>query len=105
MSRSLALPPQYRPPIAADRRKRERVVTCRPITIYSVQEDQTSYAGVCTNLSSGGMGFETKAPLRVGQAVEFEFVQVADDAVRYSIQILARDGCRYASCYIDEEES
>jgi len=105
MSRSLALPSQYRLPIAADRRKRERMVTCRPITIYSVQEDLTSHAGVCTNLSSGGIGFDTDALLRVGQEVEFEFVQVADDAVRYSIQILARDGCHYACCYIDEEES
>jgi len=81
------------------------MVTCRPITIYSVQEDLTSHAGVCTNLSSGGIGFDTDALLRVGQEVEFEFVQVADDAVRYSIQILARDGCHYACCYIDEEES
>jgi hypothetical protein len=105
MSRSLALPTQYRAPIALDRRKRERVVTCRPISIFNVHDDLTSYTGVCTDLSSGGMGFDTDALLRVGQVVEFEFVQVADEAVRYSIQILARDGGHYACCWVDEEES
>ena len=104
MSRSLALPSRYQPPVAVDRRKRERVVTCRPISIFSVHDDLTSYSGVCTNLSSGGISFESEALLRLGQVVEFEFVQVADDAVRYSIKILGRDGRRYSCCYIDEEE-
>lgn len=104
MSRSLALASQYRPPVAVDRRKRERVITFRPISIFSVQDDLTSYSGVCTDLSSGGMGFESKVRLQVGQVVEFEFVQVADDAVRYSIKIQSRDGCRYSCCYTDEEE-
>jgi len=105
MSRSLAVPSQYRAPIAADRRKRERVVTCRPISIFNVQDDLTSHAGVCTDLSSGGMGFETGVLLRVGQVVEFEFVQTSDEAVRYSIRILARNYGHYASCWVDEEES
>ena len=105
MSRSLAVPSQYRAPIAVDRRKRERVVTCRPISIFNVQDDLVSHAGVCINLSSGGMRFETDAHLRVGQVVEFEFVHAADEAVRYSIQILVRDGNHYSCCWVDEEES
>ena len=51
------------------------------------------------------MGFETDAVLRIGQVVEFEFVQAADEAVRYSIQVLARDRGRYSCCWVDEEES
>ena len=48
------------------------------------------------------MGFETDALLRAGHV---EFVLVADNAVRYSIQIQARNGCRYVCCWADEDES
>ena|SRR5664279_3361171 len=95
------LRPKYQSPIAADRRKQERVLTCLPISIFSVEDNLTSYPGVCRNLSRGGVGFETDARLRVGQVVEFEFVQLADEAVRYSIKIVSREDRRYGGCYVD----
>ena len=87
-----------------DRRKHERVLTCLPIRIVSVEGSPASYSGVCTNLSRGGVGFETGARLAVGKVVEFEFVQPADDAVRFPIQILFRNDQRYGGCYVDAED-
>ncbi len=96
--------PKFRAPVAADRRSQERLVTYLPISIFSVAENLTTYPGVCKNLSRGGVGFETDARLRVGQVVEFEFVDFADEAVRYSIQILSRDGHYYGARYVDVDD-
>jgi PilZ domain len=68
-------------PVAPDRRRLDRVLTNLPMRILSVDGDPAYYPGVCTNLSRGGIGFETSARLEVGTVVEFEFVQIVDEAV------------------------
>ena len=55
-------------------------MTKLPIRILSVDGDPVYYPAVCTNLSRGGIGFETAARLEVGKVIEFEFVQVIDEA-------------------------
>lgn len=93
-----------RAPLAADRRTGERVLTSMPIRIVSVGDSPTCYPGICRNLSRGGVGFETEARLQVGQVVVFEFVNLTDEAVRYSIQILSRNDQRYGGRYVDSED-
>jgi PilZ domain len=68
-------------PIAPHRRSLDRVLTNLPIRIVSIDGERTYYPGICTNLSRGGIGFETSARLKVGEVVEFDFVQVVDEAM------------------------
>ena len=59
---------------------------------------------MCTNLSRGGVGFETAARIEVGKVIEFEFVQVVDEAVRYWVRILFRDNeGRYGGYYVNDD--
>ena len=39
----------------------------------------------------------------MGKVVEFEFVQVVDEAVRYSVRILFRDNNRYGGYYVNDD--
>ena len=104
MSVSAEVNPRYQAPVMLDRRKDERVLTCLPIRIVSVEGSPASYSGVCTNLSCGGVGFETSARLAVGKVVEFAFVQPADDSVRFPIQILFRNDQHYGGCYVNADD-
>ena len=89
--------------IAPDRRKQDRVVTRLPMRILSVDGDPVFYPAVCTNLSRGGIGFETAERLLPGKVIEFEFVHVIDEAVRYWIKILFRDESRYGGYYVNDD--
>ena len=73
--------------------------------ILSVDGDPAYYPGVCTNLSRGGIGFETSARLEVGKVIEFEFVQIVDEAVRYWVRILFRSNQRYGGYYVNDDGS
>ena len=95
--------PKCRASLATDRRTHERLTTYLPISIFGAEDNLTTYPGVCKNLSRGGMGFETDARLQVGQVVEFEFLNFADEAIRYSIQILSRTGQCYSARYVDAD--
>ena len=96
--------PKCQAPLASDRRRHERLRTSLPIRIVSVDDCPTSYPGVCRNLSRGGVQFETDARLQMGQVVELEIVHLADEAVRYSIKLLSRQGQRYTGCYVNVRE-
>lgn len=97
--------PRIELPIAPDRRRQDRVLTRMPIRILSIDGIPVCYLGWCTNLSRGGVGFETVARIEVGKLVEFEFVQVVDDAVRYWLRILFRDESRYGGYYVNDDGS
>ena len=90
-------------PIAPDRRQQDRVLTRLPIRILSVEGNPVFYPGVCTNLSRGGVGFETSARLEVGKVIEFEFVQVFDEPVRYWLRILFRSEEHYGGYYVNDD--
>ena len=74
-----------------------------PIRILGIDGNAVFYPAVCTNLGRGGMGFETSARLEVGKVIEFEFVQVVDEAVRYWVRILFRDNNRYGGYYVNDD--
>lgn len=97
--------PRVELPIAPDRRRQDRVLTRLPIRILSIEGNPVAYPGICTNLSRGGVGFETSARIEVGKVVEFEFVQVVDDAVRYWIKILFRSEFSYGGYYVNDDGS
>jgi hypothetical protein len=92
-------------PIAPDRRRQDRVRTRMPIRIFSIDGNPVLYAGVCTNLGRGGVGFETSARIEVGKVIEFEFVQVVDEAVRYWLRILFRNEGHYGGYYVNDDGS
>jgi hypothetical protein len=97
--------PQMEPPIAPDRRHLDRVLTRLPIRILSIDGNSVAHPGVCTNLSRGGVGFDTAARIEVGKVIEFEFVQVVDEPVRYWLKILFRNERRYGGYYVNEDGS
>lgn len=98
------LPRMYLP-IAPDRRKQDRVLTTLPMRILGIEGKPVYYPGVCTSLSRGGIGFEASAHLEVGKVIEFEFVQVTDEAVRYWARILFRNDQRYGGYYVNDDGS
>lgn len=97
--------PRVKLPLAPDRRRQDRVLTNLPIRIVGIDGSPTYYPGICTNLSRGGVGFETSARLEVGKVIEFEFIQVTDEAVRYWVRILFRHENRYGGYYVNDDGS
>ena len=97
--------PRIAIPIAPDRRRQDRVVTRLPIHILSIDGNPVFYPGMCTNLSRGGVGFETSARIEVGRVVEFAFVQVVDETVRYFLKILFRHDSVYGGYYVNDDGS
>ena len=95
--------PRVELPIAPDRRRQDRVLTRLPIRIVGIDGFPVFYPGWCTNLSRGGVGFETSARIEVGKVVELEFAQVVDEVVRYWIRILFRDDNRYGGYYVNDD--
>ena len=92
-------------PIARYRRRQDRVLTRLPIRIVSIEGNPVFYPGICTNLGRGGIGFETSARIEVGKVIEFEFVQVVDEAVRFSLRVLFGDEGHYGGYYVNEDGS
>ena len=97
--------PRVQIPFAPDRRKQDRVLTTLPMRILGIEGEPVYHSAVCTNLGRGGIGFETTARLEVGKVIEFEFVQVSDEAVRYWLRILFRNNQRYGGYYVNEDGS
>ena len=81
------------------------MLTNLPIHMVRIDGAPTYYAGICTNLSRGGIGFETSARLEVGKVIEFEFIQVTHEAVRYRGRILFRNDRRYGVYYVNDHGS
>lgn len=92
-------------PVAPDRRRIDRVLTNLSIRILAVDGNPVYYPGTCSNLSRGGVGFETPARLEVGKVVEFEFVHVVDEPVRYWVKVLFRNEHQYGGYYVNDDGS
>jgi hypothetical protein len=90
-------------PLAPDRRRQDRVVTSLPMRIVSVDGNPVFYPAICTNLRRGGIGFDVTERLYVGKVIEFEFVHVIDEAVRYWVKILFRNENRYGGYYVNDD--
>ena len=96
---------QVQVPIAPDRRQQDRMLTNLPIRIVGIDGAPTYYPGICTNLSRGGVGFETSARIEVGKVIELEFIQATDEAIRYWVRILFRSDRRYGGYYVNDDGS
>ena len=97
--------PRIELPLAPDRRGQDRVLTRLPIRIVGIDGNPVFYPGMCTNLGRGGVGFDTSARIEVGKIIEFEFVQIVDEAVRYWLRILFRDEDHYGGYYVNDDGS
>jgi len=106
MANTVAVPvPRIDLLCAPDRRRQDRVLTRLPIRILGIDNRPVAYNGVCTNLGLGGVGFESPVRLEVGKLIEFEFVKVTDEAVRYWVRILFRHENMYGGYYVNDDGS
>jgi hypothetical protein len=88
-------------PVFPDRRRYERLRTRAAIRITKVGDAHTSFAGECTDVSIGGVGFNSAAVLPVGETIEYEFANADHAALRFHARILYRRGDHYGAYYLD----
>ena len=92
------LPPSF------DRRRRERIplkIALRVLS-YGVLVDR-SYEAVCTDLSEGGVSFDCKSELNVGDIVILEFHQKGESVYRCHARLSYRMGRRYGAYFLAAE--
>lgn len=91
-------------PPAFDRRRRERVTLRIPLRIltYGVLVDKANEA-VCTDLSEGGVAFDSESELNVGDIVILEFHQKGEAAYRCHARLAYRMGRRYGAYFLAGE--
>lgn len=92
------LPPSF------DRRTRERIILNIPLRVLSFGPvvEKTAEA-VCTDLSEGGLAFETAADLAVGDIVGLEFRLHGEMAYRCHARLTYRMGRRYGGYFLTAE--
>ena len=92
------LPPSF------DRRHRERVDLAIPIRIlsYGVLAEKAD-VGTCTDLSEGGVSFDSDGELNVGEIVLLEFRQKGETAYRCHARLAYRLGRRYGANFLTGE--
>lgn len=95
-------PVELAPP---DRRREVRHAVRVPMRILKVNQISGDHSGLCTDISRGGIGFETATRLELGCAIEYEFAFVGDRAYRHSARILYRIGNHYGAYSLDGDES
>ena len=89
------------PPPAFDRRRRDRIALKIPVRILSYGLlMEKSDAAVCTDLSEGGVSFETPAELNVGDIVILEFQLKGEAAYRCHARLTYRMGRRYGAYFL-----
>ncbi len=91
------------PPVL-DRRQRERIELQIPLRILSYgMLMEKSDEGVCTDLSEGGVAFDTSGELNVGDIVTLEFRQKGELAYRCHARLTYRLGRRYGAHFLAGE--
>jgi len=91
-------------PPAFDRRYRERVALKIPLRILSYGLlMEKSVEAVCTDLSEGGVAFDTGAELNIGDIVILEFHQKGEMAYRCHARLTYRMGRRYGANFLGGE--
>jgi hypothetical protein len=89
------LPPSF------DRRRRERIALAIPLRILSCgYQAEKSDAGICTDLSEGGVSFDCAGELTVGEVVILEFQQKGEAAYRCNARLAYRIGRRYGAYFL-----
>jgi hypothetical protein len=93
------IPPDL-PPVF-DRRRRERIALRIPVRILSCGLlMERSDDAVCTDLSEGGVAFDTEAQLNVGDIVLLEFHQKGEAAYRCHARLSYRMGRKYGAYFL-----
>ncbi len=92
------LPPSF------DRRNRERVDLAIPLRIlsYGFLAGKAD-TGTCTDLSEGGVSFDSDGELNVGDIVVLEFHQKGETAYRCHARLAYRLGRRYGAYFLTGE--
>jgi len=88
-------------PLDCDRRYRERIAVKIPLRVlsYGPLVEKSSEA-VCTDLSEGGVAFETAAELTVGDIVILEFHLKGETSYRCHARLAYRMGRRYGGYFL-----
>ncbi len=93
------VPPDF-PPIF-ERRQRERIALRIPLRILSCGLlMEKSDEATCTDLSEGGVAFETAAELNVGDIVLLEFRQKSEAVYRCHARLTYRMGRKYGAYFL-----
>jgi hypothetical protein len=92
-------------PVPPDRRREVRHAVRVPMRVLKVNQVSADHPGLCTDISRGGIGFETAARLELGTVIEYEFAFVGDHPFRHSARILYRVGNHYGAYSLDGDES
>jgi hypothetical protein len=91
------------PPVF-DRRRRERVALQIPLRILSCGLlMERSDEAICTDLSEGGVAFDSEAQLNVGDIVLLEFRQKGEVAYRCHARLTYRMGRKYGAYFLGGE--
>jgi hypothetical protein len=88
-------------PPAFDRRSTDRLALRIPVRVlsYSAASERSEDA-ICTDLSEGGMAFETPAQLNVGEVVILEFRLRGEAPYRCHARLTYRMGARYGGYFL-----
>jgi hypothetical protein len=88
-------------PPAIDRRRAERIALRIPLRILSYGLlMEKSHEAICTDLSEGGVAFNTTAVLNVGDVVTLEFRQKGEVAYRCHARLSYRAGSKYVAYFL-----
>lgn len=88
-------------PLPHERRRRGRVQVRIAIRItYEGQQGEVCEDGICTDLSDGGIAFETDANLYVGEIVRLELRHHEADLFRFPVRLLYKMGNRYGAYFV-----
>jgi hypothetical protein len=88
-------------PPAFDRRDQERIALKIPVRVLNQGLlFERSADAVCTDLSEGGIAFETSAQLNVGEVVAVEFQSKSEAVYRCQVRLTYRMGPRYGGYFV-----
>ncbi|MGB8887335.1 MAG: PilZ domain-containing protein [Candidatus Korobacteraceae bacterium] len=91
------------PPVF-DRRRRERIALRIPLRITSCGLlMERSDEAICTDLSEGGVAFDTAAELNVGDIVLLEFRQKGEPTYRCHARLTYRMARKYGGYFLGGE--
>lgn len=73
--------------------------------ILKVNQMTGDHSALCTDISRGGIGFESSVRLELGSAIEYTFAFVGDLPFRHNARVLYRIGNHYGAYSLDGDES
>ena len=88
------------------RRRENRIRVHIPVRIiYQGLLSEVTRDGLCTDISEGGVSFQTQAGLYVGEFVELEFQSQNAAPFRFQVRLLYKTGNRYGAYFATPDSS